>query len=82
MTVSGDYEKIIEDNLKEELEWLEQEFEYLFKNKKEKTQQDINIGNQILEKVISEIKSNKSEQVLNILAITLNKIEQDYPEFF
>ncbi|MFX0080994.1 MAG: hypothetical protein ACFE94_04500 [Candidatus Hodarchaeota archaeon] len=85
MNLSGDYEKILEDNLKDELEWLEQEFEFLFRQKKLKrcyTKDDISIGNQILDNVIDNIKTNKSEELLNLLAITLNKIEQNYPEFF
>lgn len=78
-----DYEKIIEDNLKEELEWLEEEFEHLFRDKKEKhSQEDITIANQILDQIIDDIKTNNSEQLLNLLAITLNKIESTYPDFF
>ncbi|MFX1374812.1 MAG: hypothetical protein ACFFA0_03265 [Promethearchaeota archaeon] len=85
MNLSGDYEKILEDNLKNELEWLEQEFELLFKQKKLKhcyTKEDISIGNQILDNVIENIRNNNSEQLLNLLAITLNKIEHTFPEFF
>jgi len=84
MTVSPqDYERILQDNLKSELEWLEEEFEYLFKGKKEKySQEDISLGNQILDNVIDDIKTNDNEDLLNLLAITLNKIEQSYPEFF
>ncbi len=84
MTVSPqDYERILQDNLKSELEWLEEEFEYLFKGKKEKySQEDISLGNQILDNVIDDIKTNDNEDLLNLLAITLNKIEHDFPEFF
>jgi len=85
MNLSGDYEKILEDNLKDELEWLEQEFEFLFKQKMLKhnyTQDDISIGNQILDNVIDNIKTNRTEELLNLLSITLNKIEQTFPEFF
>ena len=83
MNVSGDYDKILEDTLKEELEWLEQEFELLFRPKKEKyTKKDITMGNQILDNVIDCVKTNSNEGLLNLLAITLNKIEQAFPEFF
>ncbi|MFX1363766.1 MAG: hypothetical protein ACFFCE_08840 [Promethearchaeota archaeon] len=84
MTVSPqDYEKIIEDNLRDELEWLIEEFDQLFKEKKEKyTREDITIANQILDQVIDGIKTNNSEELLNLLAMTLNKIESTYPEFF
>ncbi len=82
MRISGDYEKLIEDNLIEELEWLEEELSILFKDKKHYTKDDISLGNSILDNVIDNIRSNNNEDVLNFLTITLNKIEQTYPHFF
>lgn len=84
MTLSPqDYERILEDNLKDELEWLIDEFEVLFKNKKNNfSREDITVGTQILDQVIDGIKANNNEELLNLLAITLNKIESTYPEFF
>jgi len=83
INVSGDYEKILEDNLKKELDWLEQEFKILFKFKKDKyTKEDFSMGSMILDNVIDNIKTNNSEELLNLLALTLNKIEHTYPEFF
>ena len=85
MNVIGDYEKILEDNLRDELEWLVQEFELLFKYKKLRnkfTTDDIHIGSTILENIIENVKTNKNEELLNLLAITLTKIEHSFPEFF
>ncbi|MHA2394457.1 MAG: hypothetical protein ACXAEX_21165 [Promethearchaeota archaeon] len=85
MNVSVDYEKILEDNLKDEIQWLEQEFEMLFRQKKLNqcySENDISIGNQILDNIVDTIRSNKNEALLNLLAITLNKIQHLYPEFF
>ncbi len=82
MNVSGDYDKILADNLKEELEWLEDEFELLFKNKKNYSTDDISLGNQIIEKVIDNITASDSEELLNLLTTKLTKIEQTYPELF
>ncbi len=85
MTVSGEqtnYEEILVSSLRSDLEWLEREFELLFKFKEEKTQKDICLGNQIIYNVINNIRTNDSEELLNLLAITLNKIEKTYPEFF
>ena len=84
MTVSPqDYERILQDNLRDELEWLLDEFEQLFKDKKHKySREDISIGNQILDQVIDGIQVSSDEELLNLLAITLNKIESIYPEFF
>jgi len=85
MNVTGDFDKILEDNLKNELEWLEKEFDILFRHKRIKhcyTKQDICIGNKILDNVIDLIKANENEDILNLLAVTLNKLERVYPELF
>ena len=82
MNVNGDYEKLIEDNLKAELDWLEQEFSILFKFKKKYTKKDFQCGSMILDNVIDNIKTNNSEELLNLLAMTLTKIEHSYPDFF
>ncbi|MFX1302210.1 MAG: hypothetical protein ACFE9X_02510 [Promethearchaeota archaeon] len=82
INTNHNYEKILQDNLKDELQWLENEFMFQFKNKKKKTKEDITLGNQILNNIIDSIKADNSEEVLNLLAITLNRIEHDFPEFF
>ncbi|MFX1314311.1 MAG: hypothetical protein ACFE9T_00475 [Promethearchaeota archaeon] len=83
MNVYGDYNRILEDKIKEELIWLEQEFNYLFKNKKaEITKNDIKTGNQILNNIIANININNNKDLLNLLTLTLDKIEEIYPEFF
>lgn len=83
MNTSGNYEKLLEDNLKEELAWLEEEFNFLFKSKKDKyTKDDYKMGSMILDNVIDNIKTNNSEELLNLLAITLNSLEHKFPEFF
>jgi type IV secretory pathway VirB4 component len=83
MNISGNYEKLLEDNLKEELTWLEEEFNFMFKSKRDHyTKEDLNLGSKILDNVIDSIKNNNSEELLNLLAITLNSLEQSYPDFF
>lgn len=85
MNVSADYNRIIEDDLKDEIEWLEEEFDMLFRQKKIRqcySKNDISIGNQILDNIVETVRSNKNEELLNLLALTLNKIEKTYPEFF
>ena len=85
MNINGDYEGLLESSLKAELTWLEEELNMIFKQKKLKgsyTQNDISLGNKILDNVIEHIKSSKSEQLLNLLAITLNNIEHSFPDFF
>lgn len=83
MSVNENYNRILEDTIKEELIWLEQEFNYLFRNKKEGfTENDIKMGNQILNNVIDNININHNENLLHFLTLTLDKIKQTYPQFF
>ena len=82
MSVSGNYNRILEDTIKEELVWLEQEFNYLFRNKKEVTENDIKMGNQILNNIIDNINISNNKDLLDFLTLTLDKIEQTYPQFF
>jgi len=83
ININCDYEGLLEDNLKEELTWLEEEFNFLFKSKRNKyTKYELSLGSKILDNLIDNIKSNNSEELLNLLAITLNKIEHTYPSFF
>ena len=83
MNITGDYEKLLENDLREELTWLEEELKILFNSKKDKcTKHDVSLGSKILDNVIENIKNNRSEALLNLLAITLNRIEQTYPFLF
>ena len=83
ININCDYEGLLEDNLKEELTWLEEEFNFLFKSKRNKyTKYELSLGSKILDNVIDNIRTNSSEELLNLLAITLNKIEHTYPSFF
>ena len=61
MKVSVKYYEILEENLREELEWLKEEFNILFKSKMEKyTNKDKRIANDILDYIIE----NTSHKVL------------------
>jgi len=83
MNINGNYDELIENNLKDELSWLEEEFSILFKFKKKKyTKEDFQCGSMILGNVIDHIKTTNNEQLLNLLAITLTRIEHSYPDFF
>jgi hypothetical protein len=78
----NDFEKYLEDSIKEDLDWIEREFVLQFRYKKIKTKQEIEMGNKIIDHFIDNVKSNNNENALNLLAITLNRIEQEFPEFF
>ncbi|MFW9829701.1 MAG: hypothetical protein ACFFEY_19160 [Candidatus Thorarchaeota archaeon] len=78
----SNFEKILEDSIKDDLAWVEREFELLFRYKKVKTKEDIEMGNKIISQIVDIVNSYTSEFALNLLTITLNRIEQSYPEFF
>jgi hypothetical protein len=83
MSINRNYNRILEDTIKEELIWLEQEFNYLFRNKKEGfTKNDIKMGNQILNNIIDNINISDNKDLLNFLTLILDKLEQTYPQFF
>jgi cell division FtsZ-interacting protein ZapD len=80
---SANYEHILEENLRNELLWLEEEFDILFKSKKDElTQEDIQLGNQILNNVIDNLNLINNEDLLTSLALSLERIENSYPDFF
>ncbi|MFX1389764.1 MAG: hypothetical protein ACFE9Z_06875 [Promethearchaeota archaeon] len=78
----NDFEKYLEDSIREDLDWMEREFVLQFRYKTIKTKQELDMGNKIIDHLIDNIKSNNNENALNLLAITLNRIEQEFPEFF
>ncbi|TXT61110.1 MAG: hypothetical protein BAJALOKI2v1_50078 [Promethearchaeota archaeon] len=81
--ISADYERVLEENLKNELIWLEEEFDLLFKSKKDElTDEDIKLGNQILNNIIDNLNLINDEDLLTSLALSLERIENSYPEFF
>jgi len=41
ININGNYDELIENNLKDELSWLEEEFSILFKSKKKSIQKKI-----------------------------------------
>jgi len=81
--ISGDYDSILEDNFKEELCWLTEEFEMLFAKRKGVY---TDLEKKIARKILSEAKANKinynSEKIDILFNLTLDTLKHDYPEFF
>jgi hypothetical protein len=78
----SDYEKYLEESIKQDLEWYEKEFNLMFKYKNLKNEDDIKLGVQMIDQFVDNIKSHNSKEALNLLAISLNKIQNQFPEFF
>lgn len=81
--ISGDYDSILENNFKEELSWMEEEFDLLFSSKKGNfTELDIKIA----KKILTDVQENKNvlntDKLNTLFALTSAKIKEKYPEFF
>ncbi len=83
MKVSVNYHEILEENLKEELIWLIEEFQILFKSKLENySEKDKELANQILDYILDNTYAHESIQLYNLLLDAIEDIEKSYPELF
>jgi len=77
------YIGVLRKNFQEELYWYEEEFDIMFKNIHEGyTKQDLEIGNQILNRLTEVLNIYHHENFLHQLVKTLNNLERKYPSFF
>ncbi|UCC18578.1 MAG: hypothetical protein JSV62_10765 [Promethearchaeota archaeon] len=83
MKVSISYHEILEESLKNELQWLKEEFEILFNSKMgAPTIKDKGIANAILDYIIENTCAYDSIILYSLLIDTMEKIEKDYPNLF
>jgi hypothetical protein len=78
-----DFQDLLDDYLFDELEWLTNEFNYLFKNQKASyTKADLDIANHIIRK-ISEINAiSNNEKAVELITWTIEKIKLEYNALF
>ena len=81
MNVSANYDKILEDCKKEDLAWIEEEFDLLFKNKK-CSPEDKKIVEKIIDNLMTDVNILQNEYLLVALSKTIQGIEQKYPQLF
>ncbi|MFX1504033.1 MAG: hypothetical protein ACFFDH_23935 [Promethearchaeota archaeon] len=83
MKASIRYHEILEEGLKEELLWLREEFEMLFKSKIENyTKKDKKIANEILDYILETTYAYESIDLYNMLFDAMENIEKSYPNLF
>ena len=83
MKVGIKIDEIIEDLLTKELEWLNEEFEVLFKFKKDKyTETDRKIANNILDYFLENTYVGDNLILLNLLNEKVENIENKYNNLF
>jgi len=83
MKVSIRYHEILEESLKEEMRWLKEEFQILFKSKIEKyTGKDREIANDIIDFILENSCAYDSIVLYNLLFDAMENIEKIYPDLF
>jgi len=83
MFLYGDYNDILEDNLIQRLNWLKEEFYYLFKFRQHKyNQKDKELAQQIIESFIESVNPSDSKGMTDLLIETVEAIEKKYIGLF
>jgi len=83
MDLDFDDFKFIKHEFKEKLKWFEDEFDELLGSKTHAlTKEEIQLANEILDRLSNTINEYRDEKLLFELVSTLNNIEKKHPEFF
>ena len=78
----GDHlEDLLENSITEELSWLREEFDFLFRFKKNKfSQKDTDLANNIVDTIISRYSGNIDDKLVDLLSSTIESIVSSYPD--
>jgi hypothetical protein len=80
LNVVGDFEELLEDQILHDLNWVKEEFEFLFKFKNNTyTKNDIALANNIIDNLIKSLNGNISDRLVDLLSETIEGIERTYP---
>ena len=83
MFLYGDYNDILEDSLIQKLNWLEEEFYYLFKFRQHKyNQKDKELAQQIIKNFIESVIPSDNKRMNELLLETVEAIEKNYIGLF
>lgn len=78
-----DFQDLLDDYFFDELEWLTNEFNYLFKQRETKyTKSDLEIANHIIRKMSENILISNSDRAVELISWTIEKIKLEYTELF
>ena len=79
--MGGDHlEDLLEDSIADEFTWLKEEFDFLFRFKRNKfSQQDIKLANSIIDSIISRYSGNIDDKLVDLLSSTIESIVASYP---
>jgi hypothetical protein len=80
---AGDYENMLRDSLIQKLNWLEEEFSFLFSSKKGKySQKDIILAHEIVKDITECVNCSEDVRLKDLLIDTINSIKSIYSELF
>ena len=83
MNISADFEKLLEDSIKHQIEWYVEEFNELYgTNGRNYSRLDKSIANHILSKLTEDIDFKNNDTMLIYLAEAIETIRMTYPAFF
>lgn len=78
-----DFQDLLDDYFFDELEWLTNEFNYLFKQRETKYNKlDLEIANYIIRKMSENILISNSDRAVELISWTIEKIKLEYSELF
>ena len=80
MKVMGDFEDNNEMNVIHELKWMREEFDFLFRFKKNHlSQKDIETANHIIDCIIDKYNGTLDDNIVDLLSKSIEAIEESYP---
>jgi len=83
MNISADFEKLLEDSIKHQIEWYVDEFNELYgTNGRDYSRLDKSIANHILSTLTGDIDFKNNDTMLIYLAEAIETIRMTYPDFF
>ncbi|TFG15935.1 MAG: hypothetical protein EU531_07960 [Promethearchaeota archaeon] len=78
-----DFQDLLDDYLFDELEWLTNEFNYLFKEKESDFNiSDLEIANYLLKKIAEINFISNNDRAAELISWTIEKIQLEYRELF
>ena len=83
MFLYGDYNDILEESLIQKLNWLKEEFYYLFKFRQHKyNQKDKELAQRIIEIFIESVNPSDNKGINDLIVETVEAIEKKYIGLF
>ncbi len=84
MNISADFEKLLEDSIKSQIEWYVEEFNELYGSIDREINSDVDksIADHILNTLTESLDFRNNDNMLIYLAEAIDTIRLTYPDFF